>query len=385
MDYVYGNCSFERNWWAATFKGAVQWDDHTDWTQTGDDDYNFKLTPDTASGLTASNPQTIALEFDSDETVDHIDRGWWNGFHRAVDSNDGKKGGPAGAMIDGHETVVVGLMGLDSEHGAYSELHPVYGIAIHLNNDPNDDQWALLVRNWGDEGFCSQDLMAIPTTTLSFFLPRASATDATTNTNELYSNNDNAISVLTKPGGAVVTVDLGQPEQRTLVHGMIHFRWTLSPGAPVGATFAGTAPSHAALVATRLRQTEGPEAEVYNLFDRLPASKKAEVLAKLRKPSQAAYTRPVRRVAVINVVPSEKRLRPSKIANPRKVQLDKQRSRALCEAYAGVLPGLPQSACNQCQLSQRLHRHDRQCSRTRGRGYEYNGTIAQVSTNEPDA
>lgn len=106
------------NWWTTTFKGTVQWDDHTDWTQTGDDDYNFKLTPETASGLTTSNPQTIALEFDSDETVDHIDRGWWNDFHHAVDSNDGKTGGPAGAMIDGHETVVVGLMGLDSEHGA---------------------------------------------------------------------------------------------------------------------------------------------------------------------------------------------------------------------------------------------------------------------------
>lgn len=336
------------NWWANTFSGTLQWDDHTDWTQKGDDDYNFKLTPATESGLTTQNPQTIGLEFDSDETVDHIDRGWWNDFHNAVDSNDGKTGGPAGAMIDGHESIVIGLMGLDSEHNAYSELHPVYGMAIHLNNDPKDDQWALLVRNWGDEGYCSQDLMSIPTTTLSFFLPRPFATGGTANTDELYSNNDSTISVLTKRGGALVTVDLGDPGQFTLVHGKIHFSWILGPGSPAAvATLAGSlGTSHTSLVATQ-HKLEGPEATSYKLFDALPSAKKAEVQAKLRKAPQAAYTRPVRRVAVIKVGPGHKQLRPLKTRALRKAQMDKLRTSALCEAYGGTLPGVPQSVCKQ--------------------------------------
>jgi hypothetical protein len=217
-----------------------------------------------------------------------------------------------------------------------------------LNNDPQDDQWALLVRNWGDEGFCSQDMMAVPTTTLSFFLPRPFATGGTANTNELYSNNDTAISVTTKSGGAVVMLDLGPPEQRTLVHGKIHFSWTLSHGAPIGVTaVAGLVAPHAALAATGIRETEGPEATVRRLFTNLPPAKKAEVQAKLRKPPQVAYTRPVRRVAAINVPPGEKRLRPVRVANPRKAQLDKQRLRVVCDAYGGQAPGLPPGACNQ--------------------------------------
>ena len=341
------------NWWAATASGTIFWHDHKDWTQIGDDDYDLRLIPSNARGLTTNNPndtpgavQAYEVEFDSDETVDHIDRGWWNDFHKAVDSNAGKTGGPAGAMIDGHEAIVIGLMGLDSEHGAYSELHPVYGLAIHVKDDLQDDTWALLVRNWGDEGFCSQDEMAVPLTALSFFLPRAGATGGTANTDQLFSNNDNTVAVLTQPGGAVVSVDLGPPESGTLIHGTVHFSWTMSarPSAP-RRPIPGSAIARVAGRPQTAVEKPGPDEDAAALLQKLPADKKAEVQAKLQKPPAAAYTRPVRRVAQIKVARVAQRIKPTKLPATAKAARDRQRLEILCSAFGGQIPGYPANLC----------------------------------------
>jgi hypothetical protein len=373
-DATHGLLHGHLNWWPVTAAGTILWVDHKDWTQTGDDDYDFTLTPVSATGLTtnnshvggvATNPQVYVVEFDSDETVDHIDRGWWNDFHTAVDNNGGKSGGAPGAMIDGKEAIVLGLLGLDSEHGAYSELHPVYGMAIHVKDDPADDTWALLVRNWGDEGFCSQDEMAVPLSTLSLFLPRPGATGGTANTDQLFSNNDSTVSVLTEPGGAVVTLDLGQPESGTLVHGTVHFAWTMAPGpqprpaipimhaapgaiaAPGAAAAPGAVMTPGAIATFRTPEVEkhAPELRSAALLEQLSPQKKAEVAAKLRKPPVPKYTRPVRRVAQINVVRVAKPVLPKRLPAPAKAARDRQRVEALCAAYSGQIPGYPATIC----------------------------------------
>ena len=82
---------------------------------------------------------------------------WWNSFHSAVDQGGSGAVSPGGRMVSNKGAVVAGLIGLDSEHGAYSELHPTYAMAIHTDSSVTDDQWAFFARNWGDEGFCSQD------------------------------------------------------------------------------------------------------------------------------------------------------------------------------------------------------------------------------------
>jgi hypothetical protein len=362
------------NWWPVTASGKIFWVDHKVWYQEGDDDYDFTLAPRTGTGLTTNNSnQLYVVEFDSDETVDHIDRGWWNDFHNAVDANGGKSGGQPGAMIDGHDAIITGLMGLDSEHGAYSELHPVFGMAIHVKDDPTDDTWALLVRNWGDEGFCSQDEMAVPLNTLSFFLPRPGATGGTANTDQLFSNNDNAVSVTTQPGGATVTLDLGAPESGSLVHGTVHFRWTMAPGArravnPAimaggrtvperpGTTGTGTtgtgAPSTGGTSSPATPGTgnvevekHAPEAEAMSLFNQLPAAKKAEIENQMKTPPAQKYTRPVRRVARVNVVRVSGPVRAKRIPSPSKAARDQQRQQMLCSAYSGRIPGLPLNAC----------------------------------------
>ena len=57
---------------------------------------------------------------------------------------------------------MTGLFGLDAEHESYTELHPVYALAIRSDcatqpdsNGVYRDTWMIFIRNWGSEGFCS--------------------------------------------------------------------------------------------------------------------------------------------------------------------------------------------------------------------------------------
>jgi hypothetical protein len=230
------------NWFVSTYAGKIKWDDWSGTfkplhpTKSGDDDYNFFFLPDSGTGLTASRPQSIGLEFDSDEVVDRIDKGWWNDFHKQVD-NDGGPDGAAAQSILNAPAIVIGLMGLDSEHGAYSELHPVYGLAIHINSDAGQagtDDWVFLARNYGNEGYCSDGNMTVPQlTTLSFFIPRDNAIGDDpanpTGLNELYSTNDNnSVALSFVPGGALISFNVGSPQDQTLYSGHVQFHWQLS-------------------------------------------------------------------------------------------------------------------------------------------------------------
>ena len=357
-----GHLDGHLNWMAATFSGTIQWDNHKDWTQGDDDDYNFDFFPDTVTGLTTQNivnfgSSMIETEFDSDETVDLIDKGWWNTFHKAVDSNDGKPGGPAGALINGHKTIVIGLFGLDSEHGAYSELHPVYGMAIEVADNPGDDQWAFIVRNWGDEGYCSQGSMTIPSTTLSFLIPRPSATGVTANTDELYQSQsfagllngtyETSVAVAGQPGGAVVTFDLGPTEKNTLVSGLVHFAWTTSPYGTHPTGPISSAPIKATLSLPPPRpETDGPGVAALALLNALPPDKQAEVKSKMVKPAQTVPpSTSVKRAASIPIARRTGPLKPQAVANPRKASLDLLRGQVLCGAYGGHIPNVPDSVC----------------------------------------
>jgi hypothetical protein len=45
---------------------------------------------------------------------------------------------------------------LDCEHDCRSEVHPVDGFAVEASDHADDNVWVMFVRNWGNEGFCSQ-------------------------------------------------------------------------------------------------------------------------------------------------------------------------------------------------------------------------------------
>jgi hypothetical protein len=149
------------NWCPATYEGRIFWDGHAG----SDDDYNVCLIPSLeGAGFTAANlhfhghePGAFECEFDSDETIDHFNTAWWNEFHNAVDNDNNK----AHRMIDNRRAIITGLLGIDSEHNSYAELHPVWALALEVQpphqggGTYGSSRWAMFIRNWGNEGFCA--------------------------------------------------------------------------------------------------------------------------------------------------------------------------------------------------------------------------------------
>jgi len=170
------------NWMPAEYTGALAW-----WNFADDWDYNFALVPGDYQGLTAYNNELgssaarrfIELEFDSREASDRFGTEWWRNFHGAVEKFDDQATQMLLSPDDPNrlpQAVAVGLFGLDCEHDCRSELHPLYGIAIETQDRPDDNVWAIYVRNWGNEGFCSQYEHQVDFTgnRITLFLPRQS-------------------------------------------------------------------------------------------------------------------------------------------------------------------------------------------------------------------
>ena len=179
-----------RNWAAATYTGNIFWDSYSG----DDDDYNLRFFPSQGGGLIANNEvksymgglfqgRTMEMEFNSYETINLMGGTWWDSFHKAVN-----KGNQAAMdLIDGQYAIMTGLVGLDCAHSTCAtELHPIWALAVRVKLDPTqyaptDEMWAMFVRRWGDEGFCSTDqhLLDLPTgNTYTFHLPwRPTATD----------------------------------------------------------------------------------------------------------------------------------------------------------------------------------------------------------------
>src|SRR5437773_386715 len=132
------------HWYPGTFEGPVYWDSQS----FADRDDNVRLVPADQNALTTHNPDNIKGEFDSRETTAHFATKFWTDFRKAGDR--GKR-----SLIDGKAAIISGFTSVDCEHNCVSELHPVWVLAIHVKDDPEDDAWVVFMRNWGDEGFCS--------------------------------------------------------------------------------------------------------------------------------------------------------------------------------------------------------------------------------------
>ncbi len=188
------------NWFPVTLEGPISWHSHS--APGTDDDYTIKFFPQDNAGFTTSTAGQgfIELEFDSDETIDHFSTPWWQSFHDAVDNSDsaaatlqdisnGLFPTPSEEIFQELEqaveqvhqvlkdrsfAIVTGLFGLDCAHSVTdfnTELHPVYAMAIMVDDNPADQLWAIFVRNWGDEGFCSTKPHPLDLQTYSFRLP----------------------------------------------------------------------------------------------------------------------------------------------------------------------------------------------------------------------
>lgn len=144
------------NWRIATFDGKIAWANHDD-PILGDDDYNMYFKPDHKAALT-SERSWLNLEFQAAETINGFASPWWTNFLSSV--NRPIPGRIPSQILDGHYAIVTGLIGIDGVHGGYTESHPVFSLAILTGQTDADavieQNWSFFIRNWGNEGFCSQ-------------------------------------------------------------------------------------------------------------------------------------------------------------------------------------------------------------------------------------
>lgn len=399
------------NWFVSTYTGKIQWDDWSGTfdllhpTKSGDDDYNFLLFPDCGTttprqcqagefgpGLTAARPQWIGLEFDSDEVVDRINKGWWNDFHNQVD-NDGGPNGVAAQSIANAPVIAIGLMGLDSEHGAYSELHPVYGLAIHIKSDDGHvgtDDWVFMARNYGNEGYCSDGNMTVPQlTTLSFFIPRDNAIGDDpanpTALNELFSTSDNnSVALNFVPGGAIISFNVGSPSDQTIYSGHVQFHWNLNPASSGRGTVVRGAIVPGTLNGLRLKSNQvmvngapqqidvDAEALKEKVFGGFPSTLKPKLDALLTNKPVTPHAFPVHRVEARGIVRSigtrlpittlaspihkatPSYIRATRIPDSKKTDQQTQLLKLYCTAYPdGKSPNLTVHSCSRSVIKPR--------------------------------
>jgi hypothetical protein len=83
------------------------------------------------AGLTADNVKhqqgCLLLEFNAGETVKRFRSSWWRAFRGTVEHGAWAS---VRQMIDGKYAIVTGLLGLDLVHAPWTEIHPVWALAI---------------------------------------------------------------------------------------------------------------------------------------------------------------------------------------------------------------------------------------------------------------
>lgn len=288
------------NWFPATYSGTICFHNFS----YPDMDYTFSFQPDGGAGLTRWNapaepdtgnpghakkmckkdgkeyecaPKAFHVEFDSRETAERFRTKGWTDFRdlaspcniqqfKSCKPEDARKG------IEHRRAIVVGLVGLDTVHNIYSELHPVYGIAINMKDEEATENgetmvkstWLVFARSDGNEGSCSFNSHPLygpdykPLASLKLLIPPppdrevtgVSFDDGTT----FYSNNgtepdatyydrlfpsDGGAPYVENNQGVLLNFDLGGCRDAAgntigcapLIEGEIHLLWKVAPGA----------------------------------------------------------------------------------------------------------------------------------------------------------
>jgi hypothetical protein len=219
------------NWTTATYEGQLTW--HEKSAQGKDDDYTIGISRPDRALETQYNGGEVGVEFDSDETVDHFGSIWWNQLKSAVngDFNDPH------VILDGHRGIVTGLVGLDAAHSIATELHPAFAVIVNSQHDPpQQDEWSFFVRNWGNEGYCSNDYHWLEIRTYEFLIPwQPGASGFRVEPDSLaYPQGASVLPLVGIPGkGVLVKVNLDDPSHWPLIDGLIHLLWLDANGVPL--------------------------------------------------------------------------------------------------------------------------------------------------------
>lgn len=330
------------NWYASNYTGQIYWAGQS----TADRDYNINIVPPNKSGLTTTSGTTIHSEADARETTDNFTVPWWVNFRNASDST--KR-----TMINGKQAIIGGLMGIDCEHDCQAELHPVWFIAIHIKDDPLDDVWAIYMRNWGNEGFCSRYChhMLFNGNRSTASLPwRPGATSVSLAAGTIFRSNNSSIYGWwsSSPNQKVdLTFQLPSPSDHGRVHGELHLRWS---GANVAAKADPEAPTEPALALTEdmfedpAEERGGSTAEklIQGLVEQMTPEQRAlfegELLAVQGPAQRDARSMGLSRTQATRSLPAAAP-RLSRVLEPSQIAAGRQTLDALQRAYGGRIPG----------------------------------------------
>jgi hypothetical protein len=235
-------CGWHANWFPATFEGKIKCCGGKNGPayEFGDNDFHIDLDPTNTPGSNIGR-SALTTEFDAGETTEKFQSNWWDGF----DDDE-----HVHALVH-HDARIIGLLGIDTEHGPHGELHPVYVFTVRAPSDkvlgasPLIDTWGIFVRNWGNEGACggSQHYLELSQFTLRFTAPAGaegatSVVERSPATNfDAGSENGSNFSGFTRSRLSPVqhdangkpfvemTFTIGPPEQHTFIDGSLSIGW----------------------------------------------------------------------------------------------------------------------------------------------------------------
>ncbi|MGO8795087.1 MAG: FG-GAP repeat domain-containing protein [Candidatus Sulfotelmatobacter sp.] len=383
------------DWFTATFGtmagspppsiGSFSFGDHNGW----DDDYDnsmymaYDISSHIFSGFPAmmNGRDSQHVEFDSDETIDYFATPWWNQFHHAVDN------GGASSMLHDTESIVTGMFGVDCEHdGCKSEIHPVFTVALHVLDSPDNDTWAMFLRNTGDEGYCSSQIETANFTTYTFRLPwRTKESTPWTAVDVLWgptypdcaqaqeAQAKSCFEQQVPPGGATgptitylsgqwvdVTFTFPAPTKRPLIDGELHLQWRgqSSNGALTASSPAST-PSTGNSSPANSHEEQEKEDESGPLgiaLGKLSPAQQSQI-----KKTVAAATASGAKMQALPAGQPAREVTASEAPAPHavvhigtagpaateKAARDATMIRELCKAYGGSIEGAPANTCAQ--------------------------------------
>ncbi|HKV77603.1 MAG TPA: hypothetical protein VJP02_05670 [Candidatus Sulfotelmatobacter sp.] len=234
------------NWTPATYTGGIIWRE-----RTPDQDLNWATRPENNNGLTQGSMTSergyLGLEFDSRETVRNLHTQPWQDIWNLIQKSSAadKINEILRQKTVDHElpyAVMTGLMGVDCEHDCHTELHPVYVLALQLDPSARDNVWAVVVRNWGNEGFCAHGQQELSTNQnqVQLFLPhKGTVLPQVTALTQLWSN----VALLTPTvafvqdranPGILLTFKLPPATRRPLAELELHLNWPDGAVGPSG-------------------------------------------------------------------------------------------------------------------------------------------------------
>ena len=340
------------NWEPVTYEGRLYFDE-----LSLDYDYNFNLRTRCHAGVTARNlAATLDLEFDSRELIDGFHHPWWSALRESIATPQPTAGDnpTAGQLFNGKEAIVTGLLGLDCEHeGCAAELHPVYAMAIHLDDNPDDDTWAVFVRNFGTEGFCSQDRHDLQTNRLTFQLTKRDARFARLlPASSIYATNSSASwSVIAAnnpidhtPDAALASFDMGAGEANWM-EGVLHLQWT-APNAAGGIPLPTVEPG----ALSSNHEKKGVEAQLAAALASVPEDQRKKFLSHprtLKQDAPVSPTNPTTDPTTDTHLETEADSPPQVKTAPDEARIadDQRRMRDLCDFFQGSPPALFKESC----------------------------------------